>query len=97
MNDKPASESPEVVTSKGIGSSALLDSFSGYAIRPPDGVWDDDFPIKDSVAYTEEGAWQKFCRPALRREAYEGDGFRAVPVMIEIRSVPNDKADPADL
>lgn len=27
MNDKPASESPEVVTSKGIGSSALLGSF----------------------------------------------------------------------
>ena len=26
MNDKPASESPEVVTSKGIGSSALLGS-----------------------------------------------------------------------
>lgn len=28
MNDKPASEFPEVVTSKGIGSSALLGSVS---------------------------------------------------------------------
>jgi len=32
MNDKPASESPEVVTSKGIGSSALLGSVSSHVV-----------------------------------------------------------------
>jgi hypothetical protein len=38
MNDTPASESPEVVTSKGIGSSALLgsDFFAKYKNRTPD-------------------------------------------------------------
>lgn len=33
MNDKPASESPEVVTSKGIGSSALLASVELHVCR----------------------------------------------------------------
>lgn len=32
MNDKPASESPEVVTSKGIGSSALLGRIGRFRI-----------------------------------------------------------------
>ena len=33
MNDTPASESPEVVTSKGIGSSALLGSVSSHVVK----------------------------------------------------------------
>lgn len=36
MNDKPASESSEVVTSKGIGSSALLGSVSDLIITQAD-------------------------------------------------------------
>lgn len=39
----------------------------------------------DSLALTKDRAWEKFCYPALRREAYEakGSGFRAKRVRIE--------------
>ena len=39
MNDTPASESPEVVTSKGIGSSALLGSVSVFRTVVSDPPW----------------------------------------------------------
>lgn len=52
-----------------------------YSIMPPWG-FDGDFVAADSIARTKDTAWEKFCHPALKREAYEGDGFKAVKVKI---------------
>ena len=62
--------------------------FNAWAIKPPQG-WDDDFRPQDSVAYTDAGAWDKFCRPALKRSGYEADGFRPVPVVVVIMEHPD--------
>jgi len=83
MNDKPASESPEVVTSKGIGSSAWLASFRrgnwvcGWIIADPYGEKD-----MHSFARTRNEAWKAFCAPAMDYPrcvpALRKDGFKAV-------------------
>lgn len=62
------------------------EEIDAYAIIPPWG-WDDDFKAHESLAKDPEGAWERFCRPALRKEGFEEDGFEAVPVtmMIELK------------
>lgn len=71
----------------GLRSSDLLavQTIPAFAVMPPDG-WDDDFKPIDSLAWDAEKAWIRFCHPALRREAYEADGFKAVPVTVTIHS-----------
>ena len=53
---------------------------SAFAIMPPWG-FDTDFTAEDSIAGTANAAWMRFCRPALKREGYEEDGFSAVAVV----------------
>lgn len=58
MNDKPALESSEVVTSKGIGSSALLDSFHQYIPElwtvEKDAIYAAKGALADGIEYTRE-------------------------------------------
>jgi hypothetical protein len=76
---------PRLKVTPPLSKTPAVATFLGYAVMPPTG-WDDDFRAQDSLAYTADGAWRRFCYPALRREAYEQDGFRAVPVTVEIRA-----------
>ena len=64
----------------------ICDTLNGYAIKPPCG-WDEDFTASESRALTVEKAWHRFCYPALQREAYEAQGFKAVPVMLKFQEV----------
>ena len=57
-------------------------SFRAFAIMPPEG-WSEDIEPSASVATTVEGAWNKFCYPALCREAYEKDGYRPVDIVVK--------------
>ena len=52
----------------------------GYLIHSPF-----DGEDESSLALTEDRAWEKFCYPALRREAYEekGSGYKVKRVPIE--------------
>lgn len=58
-----------------------IDKLEGFAICPPGG-FDEDFKASESWAKTKEAAWIRFCHPALKREAYEADGFKPVRVTI---------------
>ena len=64
----------------------ICDTLKGYAIKPPGG-WDEDFTASESWALTAEKAWHRFCHYALRREAYEAHGFKAVPVMLKFQEI----------
>lgn len=59
--------------------------YEAFAVMPPWG-FDDDFE-PDHLGWTEEEAWHAFCWPALRREAYEADGFVPVSVIL-VRLTP---------
>lgn len=51
----------------------------------PPGGFDDDFTLDIfDVAETAELAWWRFCYPALRRDAYEAEGFAPVTVIVEV-------------
>lgn len=58
-------------------------TFQAWAIMPPDG-WDNNFRARDSLRETREGAWERFCYPALDRAAFESDGFKSVNVDVTI-------------
>lgn len=58
-----------------------------YAIKPPSDGMLTDFPFSESISITKDGAWKKFCYPALRREAYENDGFKAVKVKMTLEEI----------
>lgn len=66
---------------------AKKQELTGWAIRPPEG-FDEDYPAANSFAGDAESAWARFCFPALRREAYEADGFRPVKVKVTIEELP---------
>lgn len=68
-----------------LPSSDLLEIevLNRYAIMPPEG-FDKDFRASQSIALSEEGAWFKFCNPALNRKAYEADGFKPVKLRVGI-------------
>jgi hypothetical protein len=54
-----------------------------YAIKAPMGLAC-HFSMEDSLAASPDAAWSRFCHPSLRREGYEADGFKAVPVTITV-------------
>jgi len=53
-----------------------------YAVSPPGG-FDEDFTKNNTLSLTKQGAWLKFCYPALNQKAYEDDGFKAVEVELD--------------
>ena len=55
-----------------------------FAIVPPEEDDLKEFSMKDTLSYTEDGAWERFCYPALKRSGYENDGYRARKVFITI-------------
>jgi len=55
-----------------------------YAIVPPEKDDLIDFPLLESLSFTADGAWEKFCYPALRRYGYEDNGFSAKKVVVTI-------------
>lgn len=58
-----------------------------YAIIPPNKNDIEDFPLADALASTGDGAWERFCYPALNRAAYEQDGFEAKKVLVTVRVI----------
>ena len=62
----------------------MNETTEAYAIVPPDKDDLAEMPMIDSLAFTEEDAWKKFCGVVLKREAYEADGFKAKKVKLTI-------------
>lgn len=58
-----------------------------YAIKPPEADMLTDFPFSESMALTISGAWDKFCIPALKREGFEKDGFKAVKIKLTLEEI----------
>lgn len=65
----------------------MKQQYEMYAIIPPDESYLDDFSLKDGLGNSETEAWANFCYPALRREGYEADGFKAKRVGIIITEI----------
>ena len=65
----------------------LVEEKYAYTIKPPTAGMLTDFPFSESMALTKNTAWDKFCYPSLRREAYERDGFKAVKIKVTIEEV----------
>jgi len=98
MNNKPASESPEVVTSKGIGSSALLGAV------PPLDIYGLSFRLLAIADDDTEDDWMRdVCRQSgemlanlsnvvTTKHETKADFIARVRAII---AMPNDKADPA--
>ena len=62
-------------------------SIEAWFIGPPE--FNDDYRFKDMVLNNYAGrnaeqAWLNFCHPALKREAYEAEGWRPYLVKIQL-------------
>jgi len=57
-----------------------------FAIVPPKKLYLDDFSMVQTLAPTEDGSWQRFCHPALIKEGFEKDGFKAKLVTVTIET-----------
>ena len=65
----------------------MKETFEYYAVIPPDELYLEDFPLRESIGITADIAWEKFCYPALNRAGYEKDGFKAKKVLITIEVI----------
>jgi len=65
----------------------MKEAFEYYAVIPPDELYLEDFPLRESIGITADIAWEKFCYPALNRAGYEKDGFKAKKVLITIEVI----------
>ena len=65
--------------------SEPLKELTRFAIFPPTDLKDEEiFDFTESIAKTPQDAWDKFCYPALRQEAYENDGFEATELILKV-------------
>ena len=62
----------------------------GWAICPPTKEELTEFPLRKSMAMGPDLAWEKFCAPSLRRDGFERDGFKAIPIRITIEVTGGD-------
>lgn len=65
----------------------LIEEKEVYAISPPEVDMLAEFPFSESMSMTKSGAWDKFCSPALKREGFEKDGFKAVKIRLTLEEI----------